>query len=243
MHSIYLSHDFTTYELTLSDEARYPPFWCSTRLHSLLGAVTFTMAVNCLLVVCSRKEAHSTPSNLLPKGPTGVIHAPLSQMCQSLIHTHTHKIVIHGHRQPQGSEIFINPLQASGREQGHYFCYCLKKRKICKNQLSHHRRGARWHALGGLRSWRTELELCAALSNLQSQFEWFKALAHLPSSVSSPSNSPQGGSLSSITEGLSEVVRGGWDFNIWIAFAVNTFMGLRQRVAMNSQWNPDRKRV
>lgn len=48
----------------------------------------FTLLVNCLLAACSRKEAQSAPS-LSPKGPTAVIHAPLSFMCHGLIHTVT----------------------------------------------------------------------------------------------------------------------------------------------------------
>lgn len=94
----------------------------------------------------------------------------------------------------------------------------LFEKKSVKNQLSSHRGGIQWQAFGGLGSWRAELELCAALSDLQSQFDWFKAPVGPPSSFSSPSNSPHGGFLSGLAEGLSEDARGWRDYDIWIAF-------------------------
>lgn len=110
--------------------------------------------------------------------------------------TVSYTITMYGHRQPQGGEIFINPLQLRARP-----LLLPLFEKTLKNQLSSHRGGTRWQAFGGLGSWRAELELCAALSDLQSQFDWFKAPVHPPSSFSSPSNSPHGGFLSCLNGG------------------------------------------
>lgn len=211
-----LYYDFRESLLTFSDKAGCPPSWCPSRLHSLLGAVTFTVAANCLPAACSRKEAHFARSHLFSQRTNSHDSCTLIPDV-SETHTCTDTTTMYGHRQPQGREIFMNPVWASGWKQGHYFCYCLKKKSV-KNQLSSHRGGIQWQAFGGLGSWRAELELCAALSDLQSQFDWFKAPVGPPSSFSSPSNSPHGGFLSGLAEGLSEDARGWRDYDIWIAF-------------------------
>lgn len=90
--------------------------------HCVLVAVTFTMANTCLTAARFRKAAHSAPSHLFPKGPTAMIHAPLFQMCHSLIHTNTTAMC--GQRQPQGSE--VSSLRASSWElRAAYFSHCL----------------------------------------------------------------------------------------------------------------------
>lgn len=155
------------------------------------------MAANCLLAACSRNEAQSAYSHVFLKGPTAMIHAPLSLVCHRLIHTHNYNVRT---ETTKGQWNIHKPLRASSWEQDHYFCNCFRTKKIFKNQPSSHRRGTRWQVSGGLGSWRAEPELCAALSDLQSQFDWFKAPVHPPSSFSSPSNSPHGGFLSGLTE-------------------------------------------
>lgn len=93
-----------------------------------------------------------------------------------------------------------------------------------------------WQASGGLGNWRAKLKLCAALSDLQSQFDWFKA----PSSCSSP-NSLHGALLSGLMEGLSENAQGWQECDIWIASCSKYIHG--QRLATNSPRNLDSKRL
>ena len=134
-----LYYDFRKSLLTFSDKAGCPPTWCPSRLHSLLGAVTFTVAANCPPAACSRKEAHFARSHLFSQRTNSHDSCTLiPDVPRSQTHTHTRTDTtrMYGHRQPRGSEIFINPLWASSWKQGHYFCHCLKKKKKKKWSLA-----------------------------------------------------------------------------------------------------------
>lgn len=75
------------------------------------------------------------------------------------------------------------------------------------------------------------MELCAALSDLQSHFDLKQP------SFSSPSNSPHGGFLSGLTEALIEDAPDCKAATSELLLAVNTFMVLKQRLAINSTRN------
>lgn len=126
----FLAYNLCTAIRSLDDDffrrRRLLSSWCSTRLHSALGAVTFTMAVTCLTATCLEKKHTLPPAISFPKDQQPWFMHPYSR-CATVLYTHT--IAMYGHRQPQGSEIFISPLRASGWEQGHYFSHCLKRNK------------------------------------------------------------------------------------------------------------------
>lgn len=186
--------------------------WCSTRLHSALGAVTFTMAVTCLTATCLEKKHTLPPAISFPKDQQPWFMHPYSR-CATVLYTHT--IAMYGHRQPQGSEIFISPLRASSWEQGHYFSHCLKRNKKIKISSSptEKAQGDKPLEVRGAEEPSWSYVLLWVTSRVT---EWFKTPVYLPSSFSSPSNSPHVGFLSGLTEGLSEDARGWRECDIWI---------------------------